>query len=244
MARLAAPSGAQRGGVWGALAGALEAGQPGAAPGRSRRRSRSVMVTMVLLNGRLDVGVPGRHVLPFSLRRVLAARLRSAIDRVVLLVGAARGAGSGEPADAVCWWATSCAGRRRCCLGPRRCRALVLVRCPRTGRLRRCRRPGRSRSPEALDVHGDLTAQVALDLVAPVDDVAQAVDLLLGQVPDTRVRVDVGLGQDLLAGRAARCRRCRSGRPPPASRAGCRCPRCVPTVPPSPDAACASGWCR
>ena len=47
----------------------------------------------------------------------------------------------------------------------------------------------------------DLAPQVALDLVAAVDDVAQPVDLLLGQVPDAGVRVDVGLGQDLLAGR-------------------------------------------
>ena len=54
---------------------------------------------------------------------------------------------------------------------------------------------------QSLDVQGHLAAQVALDLVAPVDDLAQPVDLLVGQVADPGVRVDVGLGEDLLAGR-------------------------------------------
>src|SRR5690349_4610665 len=48
---------------------------------------------------------------------------------------------------------------------------------------------------ESLDVQRGLAAKVALDLVAPVDQLAEAVDLLLGEVADTRVRVDVRLGQ-------------------------------------------------
>ena len=35
---------------------------------------------------------------------------------------------------------------------------------------------------ESLDVERDLAAQVALDLVAPIDDLAQPVDLVLGQI--------------------------------------------------------------
>ena len=53
---------------------------------------------------------------------------------------------------------------------------------------------------ESLDVQRGLAAEVALDLVAPVDQLAQAVDLLLGEVADAGVRVDVRLGEDLLAG--------------------------------------------
>ena len=52
---------------------------------------------------------------------------------------------------------------------------------------------------EPLDVEGHLATQVALDLVAPVDQLAEPVDLLLGEVADAGVRVDVRLGQDLLA---------------------------------------------
>src|SRR5436309_140322 len=52
---------------------------------------------------------------------------------------------------------------------------------------------------EAFDVQRDFATEVTLDLVAPVDELAQAVDLLLGEIPHPRVRVDVGLGQDPLA---------------------------------------------
>src|ERR1700704_22223 len=46
---------------------------------------------------------------------------------------------------------------------------------------------------ESLDVERDLAAEVAFDLVAPVDQLAQSVDLLFGQVADASVRVDVRL---------------------------------------------------
>src|SRR5690606_36483985 len=51
---------------------------------------------------------------------------------------------------------------------------------------------------EALDVQLHLAAQVALDLVVAVHDLAQAGDLGLGGVLDPRGGVDLGLGEDLL----------------------------------------------
>src|SRR5205807_1727252 len=53
---------------------------------------------------------------------------------------------------------------------------------------------------QPLDVERDLPAKVTLHLVAPVDELAEAVDLLFGEIPDAGVRVDVGLRQDLLTG--------------------------------------------
>src|SRR4051812_29033949 len=93
----------------------------------------SVMVTIVLLNVAWICACPAGTFFR-SRRRVLVARFRSAI-------------GSGRaPRQLACRFrpASSAAGlgyflRRTptVFLGPRRCRALVLVRCPRTGRLRR-----------------------------------------------------------------------------------------------------------
>jgi hypothetical protein len=54
---------------------------------------------------------------------------------------------------------------------------------------------------ETLDVERDLAPQVPFDLVAAVDQLAEPVDLLLGEVPYPGVRVDVRLRQDLLARR-------------------------------------------
>ena len=56
---------------------------------------------------------------------------------------------------------------------------------------------------EPLDVQRRLATEVALDLVAPIDQLAEAVDLLLGEITDAGVRIDVRLRQDLLAGRQA-----------------------------------------
>ena len=56
---------------------------------------------------------------------------------------------------------------------------------------------------QALDVERDLAPQVAFDLVAAIDQLAEPVDLLFGEVADPGVRVDVGLGEDLLRGRQA-----------------------------------------
>ena len=51
--------------------------------------------------------------------------------------------------------------------------------------------PVRADLDESLDVERDLPAEVALDLVAPVDQLAQPVDLLLGEV-GARIRWLVG----------------------------------------------------
>src|SRR4029079_13867757 len=56
---------------------------------------------------------------------------------------------------------------------------------------------------EPLDVQRDLSPEVTLDLVAPVDELPEPVDLLLGEITDPRVGVDVRLGQDLLGRRKA-----------------------------------------
>src|SRR5436190_3132123 len=56
---------------------------------------------------------------------------------------------------------------------------------------------------QALDVQRDLAAKIALHLVAAVDQLAEPVDLLLGEVADAGIRVDIRLGQDLLRGRQA-----------------------------------------
>src|SRR6187549_254548 len=54
---------------------------------------------------------------------------------------------------------------------------------------------------QPFDVLGALATQVALDLAA-LDGLAQLHHLVLGEVLDARVRVDLGLGQNLVGGRA------------------------------------------
>src|SRR6266516_6544972 len=54
---------------------------------------------------------------------------------------------------------------------------------------------------QALDVLAHLAPQVALDLVAAVDDLSEPVDLVLGQVARARVGRDAGGGQDLACSR-------------------------------------------
>ena len=52
---------------------------------------------------------------------------------------------------------------------------------------------------QPLDVHGDFLAEVALDLLPFLDDLADLVDLVLGQGLDLLVLVDLGLFEDLVA---------------------------------------------
>src|SRR5712691_7550752 len=52
---------------------------------------------------------------------------------------------------------------------------------------------------EALDVHGDVLAKIALHAPLAVDDLGDAAGLLFGEVLHPHVGVDPGLGQDLVA---------------------------------------------
>src|SRR3954463_279236 len=56
---------------------------------------------------------------------------------------------------------------------------------------------------QALDVLRALAAQVTLDHVVTVDDVAQLRHLVVREVPDLAVRLDPELGEDLVRGRPA-----------------------------------------
>src|ERR687896_213489 len=88
--------------------------------------------------------------------------------------------------------------------GPLRWRALVLVLCPRTGRPPRG--PGAPVGPDVYeppDVLVDLAPEVSLDLQVLVHVGPYGADLALGQVPDLRVRIHAGLGEDLPRGRTA-----------------------------------------
>src|SRR4029077_20330481 len=51
---------------------------------------------------------------------------------------------------------------------------------------------------QALDVHGNVTAQVAFDQEVAVDDFADLDDLGLGQIADPAGRIDTQLGDDLV----------------------------------------------
>ena len=53
---------------------------------------------------------------------------------------------------------------------------------------------------QSLDVGRDLAPEVALDLEPPVDELAEAVHLVLGQVADAGVAIDACLDEDLLGG--------------------------------------------
>src|SRR5262249_45270568 len=56
---------------------------------------------------------------------------------------------------------------------------------------------------EPLDVHGDLTAEIALDLVVGLDDLADGAGLLLGEVLGPGGQGDARLGHDVLGGLVA-----------------------------------------
>jgi hypothetical protein len=53
---------------------------------------------------------------------------------------------------------------------------------------------------QALDVHRDFAAKVTLDPHLLVDDFANAIDLVVRQVPDACVRVHIRAFKELLAG--------------------------------------------
>src|SRR4051794_1646268 len=97
---------------------------------------------------------------------------------------------------------------------------------------------------ESLHVERDLSAEVALDLVAPVDELTKPVDLLLGEITHPRVRVDVRLRQDLLGRRQAEPEDVGQRNLDPLLTwdvdAGDACHSVLAT----PAAACAWDWCR
>src|SRR2546422_11049817 len=51
---------------------------------------------------------------------------------------------------------------------------------------------------QPLDVHRDLGAKRALDLVVPLDHLAQPRDLRVAQVTNARIRIHAGLRKNLL----------------------------------------------
>src|SRR4051794_6652798 len=172
--------GGQGGGVRRALARALEPGHAGRAPahdGTGHVGDRDDRV----VERRLDVNVPLRDVLPLA--PALFGRLlpfSHACSRSSLLLA--------PHADRLLRSAPLASVR----LGP----------LPADGQVAAVpRAAGRADLDEPFDVQRDLAPEVALDLVAAIDELAESVDLLFGQVADPRVGVDVGLGQDLLARR-------------------------------------------
>ncbi len=75
--------------------------------------------------------------------------------------------------------------------GPFLVRAFVRVRCPRTGRPLRCRKPPVTADVhQPFDVHADISAKIALYGKFPVDDLANAVELLFGKVADFFVKIN------------------------------------------------------
>ena len=56
---------------------------------------------------------------------------------------------------------------------------------------------------QALDVHGNLTAQVALNLQVVVNVVTDLTDILFGQVLNARIRIDTGRLDDIVRNLAA-----------------------------------------
>ena len=83
---------------------------------------------------------------------------------------------------------------------------------------------------EPLDRLRALAAQVALDLELRVDVVAELRDLLVGEVPDLRVRARGRARRRSSARSTGRCRRCTSARSRAASDSGGSLLRCVPLV--------------
>jgi hypothetical protein len=52
---------------------------------------------------------------------------------------------------------------------------------------------------EPLDVHGNLPSEITLNPHFLIDDVAQAIDFIVRQVPNPGVRIDSGASEKLLA---------------------------------------------
>jgi hypothetical protein len=53
---------------------------------------------------------------------------------------------------------------------------------------------------QALDIHGDFTTQISFDPHLLVDNFANAVDLVVRQIPHARIRAHIRALEQLLAG--------------------------------------------
>jgi len=53
---------------------------------------------------------------------------------------------------------------------------------------------------QALDIHRDFPPEVALNTHFFINDFADAINLIIGQVAHAGVRINIGSSQDLLAG--------------------------------------------
>ena len=106
--------------------------------------------------------------------------------------------------------------------GPFLVRALVCVRCPRTGRPRRWRMPRYDADVhQSLDVHRDLGAERALDPDRPLDHLAQPCDLGVREIAHPRCRGSTPVSSRICgAGGPADAEDVRQSRSRPSSRAG------------------------
>src|ERR687895_1841841 len=157
-------------GVRGTLPRALEAGQAGTAPADDVP-ARIGDGDEGVVERRLDVRVPDRHVLALSLLSALRLLSLCHVTPGALLLAA-------DANGALRTAALPRVGLRS--LAPGRQVAPM------------AHAAVRADLHEALDVHAHLAAPVALDLRAAVDHLAQPIDLVLGQVAHPRVGGDAG----------------------------------------------------
>ena len=69
--------------------------------------------------------------------------------------------------------------------------------------------PIRSHVDVPLDIHGDVAAQIALDFVSLIEDLADFDHVLVGQIVALQVEGDSGLLKDSSRGTPARSHKCR-----------------------------------
>ena len=92
--------------------------------------------------------------------------------------------------------------------GPLRVRALVWVRCPRTGNDAAMPVAAVALNiDEALDVHLDVLAEIALDVTLVLNHLADAVYLFFAEILDLLEGINIRLLQDLQRARDRRCRK-------------------------------------
>src|SRR5688572_29392416 len=215
--------GRQRRGIRRALARALEPGHAGRAPAHHRATEVGDRDDRVV-ERRLDVRVPLGHVLLLPAPLLDGLLAFSHIASIRLLLG-----GLAPSADRALRPAALARIGLRSLAADRQVPPMAKA-------------PVRADLLEPLDVERRLAPQVAAGLVAPVDELSEAVDLLLREVADARVRVDARLDEDLLGRGQADAEDVGEGDLDPLLAgdvlAGDTCHL------PTPAAVCAWGWCR